>query len=355
MQQESSDKDGQHAGPHEAFDDVRILGGKLPESCKRLAFFEKQLHLPTQTVQLGRSTGAKAMRAKRRKQVDVLLRSLDVKENEPQLPALAFDQEIDIAVGESEVPQLLPAHILAPEWTAETLHDCGIEAPVADTPEVVTTRISNLGCVLISAVATIGKNELAGEIIWLRQELPFCLFVWGQADRDWLPLVETVGAVDLNRGWRDFGEPAGKLARERWVERERTAVLNDNVVEVFNEGRSAGHDRLVQLRHQGGEAVAKELWKARRRESVVKRLVGHRLTTEVGKEPNEIRDALRGAGRHARDESPQGPNRGELAKALRETRHRPQSADLAFGEDSFDSVRASAKILVQSNPSSSLL
>ena len=66
-----------------------------------------------------------------------------------------------------------------------------------------------------------------------RKKIPFCLAIRRHGDRRWLPLVQAVGAVDLDSSGGDFRESAGEVVGQGVVERERGPGLNNNIPEVL--------------------------------------------------------------------------------------------------------------------------
>ena len=325
VQKESTYENRGHTRPDEAFGDSRIGGLESLQVRVRLAFLEKELHLPTQAIQCPDAQRYKLLRGECGEEEDMsfLLRHVDADEPHSVAPSAAtdsFDEKIDILPGQGDLFEPLTDDRIDVRESPIAADDAWIRGSAFRSANDVAAGFSDAVEILMADVAGVGEEQLVLERFRVGKKVALSFSVGRDGDGNALVLVETVRAVDFNGSRRSRGKPSLELVRHAVVECERCPVLAEDNLEFREIPLVAAVDRSDQLAHEMLQEQAEELRETRGRQPIVKRLVGHGLFSEIREQPKEIGECVRAPGGQPDQERPRCSKRREFPQSTRETR-----------------------------------
>ena len=179
-------------------------------------------------------------------------------------------------------------------------------------------------------VPPIGEDQRAAQIAGGRQKLSLAVGIRCEVDPDGLVVKETHRGMQFHSGWAHRREPSGKRVLQGVHDRERTPVLQQDVVEasqrMAGQGRQHAEHEVIQ---QQVEEVPRERGKGVLRELVVTGLVAHRSVREGIEHPQDVGKRLRAVARQAGQEGDGHPVGRDLPQPVRKPGRAAQSGDRA--------------------------
>ena len=281
----AADGGGAQRRPDEAFGEVRVAGRKGFEVSERFPFFEQQFNLPAQAITVTEVLEIKLSAREIGDEVArVVLTGIGIAEEtavERPVFGLETDVKVDRAAAGDFVLDVLEALILPTldflSLVIEGAQDEGIKIGAAAHDEVAFGVVHRMAVMLIKG-ATVGEQQIAGEIGRRGQELPLGITIRTQHHA-----VQRLGQqihihMQFHRGGADRGEATGEVFGQSIFQGEGSPILEADVLEA-REGTGRGKAQHLhrQFIHQPGEQQSHEGGELSFGELIMKGLILNRL------------------------------------------------------------------------------